>query len=150
MVGDQRVLRGNQIGVALRHLGLILLDAQDGQRADLDALVILIKLRLGQLQRLLLHLHVFQRVNQFVIGILNGGDTLNDLLPQALFGVFQPVFGNANVQARGVHPEIFQQRLGKGNANRSSGAFRICRAGGVGNVAGKIVFQPPRQRATEA
>ena len=78
----------------MRHLRFVLLDAQDGERADLHALLVLVELRLGQVQRLLLHLHVLLGIDEFVIGGVDGGDGGDELLAQSLFGIFQPVFGD--------------------------------------------------------
>ena len=148
MVRVERALRGNQIGLALRDLRLVLLHAQNGERADLHALLVLIQLRLGQLQRLLLHLHIFLGVNEFVIGVRDGGHAGDDLLAQALFGLFQLVFGDADVQPRVVNPEIFQQRLRELRLDLAAGTVRmdtvIRRAShSLRNVAAEIVMSMP-------
>ena len=88
-----------KLALAVRHLRFVLLHAQNGERADLQALPVLIQLRLGELQGLLLHLHVLLRVNEFVIGVRDGGHAGDELLAQALLGVFQPVLGDLDVQA---------------------------------------------------
>ena len=96
------------------------------QRADLHALPVLVELGLGEIERLLLHLHVFLRVNQFIVGVLDGGDGGDDLQAQALLGIFQPVFGDANRQPRVVNPEISQQRLGELHPDGAAGIVKVC------------------------
>ena len=140
-------MRGDQIGLALRHLRLVLLHAQDGQRADLHALLVLVELRLGQVQRFLLHLHVLLRKDEFVIGVDDRGDGGDELLAQALLGIFQPVFGDANVQPRAVNPEIFQQRLGDLEGDRPEVVMKPEAIVGpdvtVRNVAAEIIWSSP-------
>ena len=43
---------------------------------------------------------------------------------QALFGILQPVFGDADVQPRAVNPEIFQQRLRQIELHRTARSFQ--------------------------
>ena len=53
-------------------------------RADLNPLFVLVQLRLGEDERLLLHLHVFLRVDEFVIGIFDRRDGRDELQTQPL------------------------------------------------------------------
>ena len=85
-VRRQRELRGDQIGVALRHLRLVLLHVQRREAADLHALLVLIQLCLRQAKRLLLDLQIFAGVNKFVIGVFHRRDRGDQLLAQALLG----------------------------------------------------------------
>ena len=134
----------------VRHLCFVLLHVQACERADLHALVVLIQLRLGEAQRLLLHLHVFLRVNEFVIGIFDGGDGGDDLLPQSLLAsICNRFLVDPNRQPRLINPEVFQQRLRESDANLPLKCFqrKFCRTGVVSMLPLKVVLQTPRHCA---
>ena len=120
-----------------------------GHGSDLHALVVLVELRLREIKRLRLHHDVLLRVNEFVVGILDGGDGCDELQAQSLFGKFQAVFVHQNRQPRAVNPEIFQQWLREVDADRAGRAFGVRRASGVGDVAVEVILQAGRQQPVE-
>ena len=158
LINGQRVLRGDQVRLAGGDLRLVLLHVQLRHRPDLHTLPVLVELRLGERERLLLHLHIFLRKNQFVIGVLDGGNAGDDLAAHALFGILQPVFAEADVQAGAVNPEILQQRLGEAEPDLAGGVLNRNKqiridegipAVSARDIAEQIVGHPPWGSAVE-
>lgn len=88
-----------------------MLRVQRRQRADFHSAPVFGDESLGQFQCLLLHLDGFLGVNQIEVSLLYVRHRGNDLQPDIEFRDFDILFVEIDLQARGINPEILQQRL---------------------------------------
>src|SRR5262249_40921608 len=85
------------------------------------------------------------REDEFVVGLFNGGQDIDNLKTQLVLGRFHQVAGDSDLEAGGVDEEIPQQRLGEGEAHGSSGE-----AVSIVDFAGETVGQAVRAEAVDA